>query len=92
MKSQGLFLVLSFCSARVRKINMNEILRTESILVTCQTCVNMVCIPFDLKQMICSKNRVRELGPMGGEDYSAILCVPAVKSLTNDCFPLLVHA
>lgn len=71
---------------------MNEILRTESIVMTCQTCVNMVCIPFDLKQMICSKTRVRELGPMGEEGYSTMLCVPTVKSFTNDCFPLLVYA
>lgn len=93
MKSQGLFLVLSFSSARVRKININEILKTESMVVTCQTCVNVVCIHSNLKELFFFKTqRDRELGPMGGEGYSTMLCAPTAKSLTNDCFPLLVHA
>lgn len=45
---------------------MNEILKTESMVVTCQTSVNVVCVHFDLKQMIFLKTRGRELGPMGG--------------------------
>lgn len=36
---------------------MNEILKMESTVVTCQTCVNVGCIHFDLKQMICSKTK-----------------------------------
>lgn len=36
---------------------MNEILKTKSMMVTCQTSVNVVCIHFDLKQMISSKTK-----------------------------------
>lgn len=39
---------------------MNEILKTESMAVTCQTSVDVVCIHFDLKQMICSKTKGAE--------------------------------
>lgn len=53
-------MVLLFCSARVRKMNMNEILKTESMVATCQTSVNVVCVHFDLKQMICLKTKEAE--------------------------------
>lgn len=36
---------------------MSEILKTESMVVTCQTSVNVVCIHFDLKQIISSKSK-----------------------------------
>lgn len=41
-------------------MNMNEILKTESMVATCQTSVNVVCVHFDLKQMICLKTKEAE--------------------------------
>lgn len=51
---------MSFFSAGVRKINNSENLKRESLAMTCQTSVNVVCIHFDLKQISYLKTKEAE--------------------------------
>lgn len=51
---------MSFFYAGVRKINISENLKRDSLAMTCQTSVNVVCINFDLKQIICLKTKEAE--------------------------------
>lgn len=51
---------MSFFPAGVRKINNSENLKREALAMTCQASVNVVCIHFDLKQIICLKTKEAE--------------------------------